>query len=53
MKISHYYNELVTHTKNYKSVQVMVGKELHVTPSEVFMEEIKTFLGKDCCKLVL
>lgn len=40
-------------TNNYKKVQVMVGRELFVTPSEVFMEELKTLVGKECCKLVL
>ncbi|MBI4308825.1 MAG: DNA polymerase III subunit alpha [Candidatus Omnitrophica bacterium] len=40
-------------TKNYKSVQVLVGKDLYVTPSEVLMEEIKTLVGPDCCKLVI
>ena len=40
-------------TKNYKNVQVLVGKELFVTPSEVFMEEIKAFIGKEYCKMVI
>jgi len=34
-------------TKNYKKVQILVGKDLHVTPSEVLMEEIKTLVGDD------
>ncbi len=40
-------------TNNYKKVQVMVGRELFVTPSEVFMEELKSLVGKERCKLVL
>ncbi len=35
-------------TKNYKSVQILVGKDLHVSPSEVLMEEIKALVGNDC-----
>ncbi len=32
-------------TKNYKSVQILVGEDLFVTPSEVLMEEIKALVG--------
>lgn len=34
-------------TKNYKSVQILVGEDLFVTPSEVLMEEIKALVGAD------
>ena len=40
-------------TKNYKSVQVLVGKDLYVTPSEVLMEEIKALVGPDRFKVVI
>ncbi len=40
-------------TKNYKSVQVLVGKDLYVTPSEVLMEEIKSLVGPDCFKVMI
>jgi DNA polymerase III subunit alpha len=40
-------------TKNYKSVQVLVGKDLYVTPSEVLMEEIKSLVGADRFKVVI
>jgi DNA polymerase-3 subunit alpha len=32
-------------TKNFKTVEILVGKDLHVTPSEVLMEEIKSMVG--------
>ncbi|MBI3601565.1 MAG: DNA polymerase III subunit alpha [Candidatus Omnitrophica bacterium] len=34
-------------TKNYKSVQILVGEDLFVTPSEVLMEEIKALVGAE------
>jgi len=34
-------------TKNYKSVQILVGEDLFVTPSEVLMEEIKALVGSE------
>jgi DNA polymerase-3 subunit alpha len=34
-------------TKNYKSVQILVGEDLFVTPSEVLMEEIKVLVGAE------
>ncbi len=34
-------------TQNHKSVQILVGKDLYVTPSEVLMEEIKSLVGND------
>lgn len=40
-------------TKNYKSVQVLVGKDLYVTPSEVLLEEIKALVGPDCFKVMI
>jgi DNA polymerase III subunit alpha len=33
-------------TKNYKSVEILVGKELYVSPSEVLMDEIKGLVGE-------
>jgi DNA polymerase-3 subunit alpha len=33
-------------TKNFKSVQILVGKELYVSPSEVLMSEIKGLVGE-------
>ena len=33
-------------TKNFKSVQILVGKELYVSPSEVLMDEIKGMVGE-------
>ncbi len=40
-------------TKNYKSVQVLVGKDLHVAASEVLIEEIKALVGADCFKVLI
>jgi len=40
-------------TKNYKSVQVLVGKDLYVNASEVLMEEIKSLVGPDRFKVVI
>jgi DNA polymerase-3 subunit alpha len=34
-------------TKSYKSVQILVGEDLFVTPSEVLMNEIKALVGED------
>lgn len=34
-------------TKNYKSVQILVGEDLFVTPSEVLMEEIKALVSAE------
>ncbi len=33
-------------TKNFKSVSILVGKELYVSPSEVLMDEIKGLVGE-------
>lgn len=40
-------------TKNYKSVQVLVGKDLFVMPSEVLMEEVKALVGPECFKVTI
>ena len=40
-------------TNNYKRVQILVGEELYVTPSEVLMEEIKVLVGEDNFSLTL
>ncbi|MDP2653909.1 MAG: DNA polymerase III subunit alpha [Candidatus Omnitrophota bacterium] len=34
-------------TKNYKSVQIMVGEDLFVAPSELLMNDIKELVGKE------
>ena len=33
-------------TNNYKKVQILVGEDLYVTPSEVLVEEIKVLVGE-------
>lgn len=38
-------------TKNYKSVEIKVGKDLYVTPNEVLMDEIKRIAGEDSFKM--
>ncbi|MDE2027249.1 MAG: DNA polymerase III subunit alpha, partial [Candidatus Omnitrophica bacterium] len=38
---------------NYKKVQILVGQELYVTPSEVLVEEIKILVGEDNFSLTL
>ncbi len=40
-------------TKNYKSVQILVGEDLFVTPSEVLMEEIKSLVGSEHFRVVI
>lgn len=40
-------------TKNYKSVQILVGKELFVSPSEVLMDEIKGLVGEKRFRVVI
>lgn len=40
-------------TKNYKSVEIKVGKALYVTPSEVLMDEIKAIVGDGAFKMVV
>jgi DNA polymerase-3 subunit alpha len=40
-------------TNNFKSVQILVGEELYVTPSEILMEEIKVLVGEDNFSLTL
>jgi DNA polymerase-3 subunit alpha len=40
-------------TKNYKSVEILVGEDLFVTPSEVLMEEIKSLVGDGNFSLML
>ena len=40
-------------TNNYKKVQILVGEELYVTPSEVLMEELKVLVGEDNFSLTL
>jgi DNA polymerase-3 subunit alpha len=40
-------------TKNYKSFQILVGKELYVSPSEVLIDEIKGLVGEKHFRVVL
>ena len=40
-------------TRNFKSVEIKVGKDLHVSPSEVLMDEIKTIVGEEAFKVVI
>ncbi len=40
-------------SKAYKSVQILVGEDLFVTPSEVLMNEIKEILGEDKFSVIL
>ncbi|MBL8014188.1 MAG: DNA polymerase III subunit alpha, partial [Candidatus Omnitrophica bacterium] len=40
-------------TKNYKSVQIMVGRELFVSPSEVLIDEIKGLVGEKHFRVVI
>ncbi len=40
-------------TNNYKSVQILVGKELYVSPSEVLMDEIKGLVGEEHFKVMI
>lgn len=40
-------------TKNYKSVEIKVGRELFVSPSEVLMDEIKSVVGEQAFRVVL
>lgn len=40
-------------TRNHKSVEIKVGRELYVTPSEVLMDEIKSVVGENGFRVVL
>ncbi len=40
-------------TKNYKSVQILVGEDLFVTPSEVLMEEVKSLVGSEYFRVTI
>jgi DNA polymerase-3 subunit alpha len=40
-------------TNNYKRVQILVGEDLFVTPSEILMEEIKVLVGENNFSLTL
>jgi len=40
-------------THNYKSVEIKVGRDLQVSPSEVLMDEIKTIVGEEAFKVVI
>ncbi|NTV28588.1 MAG: DNA polymerase III subunit alpha [Candidatus Omnitrophica bacterium] len=40
-------------TKNFKSVEIKVGRDLFVSPSEILMDEIKSVVGEEAFKVVL
>jgi hypothetical protein len=40
-------------TNNYKRVQILVGEDLYVTPSEILIEEIKVLVGETNFSLTL
>ena len=40
-------------TKNFKSVQIKVGRELYVSPSEVLIDEIKGLVGEKHLHVVI
>jgi DNA polymerase-3 subunit alpha len=40
-------------TNNYKKVEILVGEDLYVTPSEVLMEELKILVGENNFSLTL
>ncbi len=40
-------------TRNFRSVEIKVGRDLHVSPSEVLMDEIKTIVGEQSFKVVI
>jgi DNA polymerase-3 subunit alpha len=40
-------------TNNYKRVEILVGEDLYVTPSEVLMEELKVLVGENNFSLTL
>jgi hypothetical protein len=40
-------------TKNYKSVEIKVGRDLYVSPSEVLMDEIKSIVGEEGFRVVI
>ncbi|MDE1920987.1 MAG: DNA polymerase III subunit alpha [Candidatus Omnitrophica bacterium] len=44
---------LQMHADNYKKVQILVGEEFYVTPSEVLVEEIKVLVGENNFSLTL
>ncbi len=40
-------------TKNFRSVEIRVGSQLHVSPSEVLIEEIKSLVGEESFKFLI
>lgn len=38
---------LHVNTNSHKSVQILVGEDLHVNPNEVLIDDLKDFLGKE------
>ncbi|MBF0386540.1 MAG: DNA polymerase III subunit alpha [Candidatus Omnitrophica bacterium] len=40
-------------TKDFRSVEIKVGNQLHVSPSEVLMEEIKRVVGEEAFKFIV
>jgi DNA polymerase-3 subunit alpha len=56
-KLEHFPGDTPVHlqidTRNHKSVEIKVGRELYVTPSEVLMDEIKFVVGENGFRVVL
>ena len=40
-------------TQAYKSVQILVGEDLFVSPNEVLMDELKELVGEDRFSLTI
>jgi hypothetical protein len=56
-KLEYFPGDIPVHlqidTRNHKSVEIKVGRELYVTPSEVLMDEIKAVVGENGFRVVL
>jgi len=56
-KLEHFPGDTPVHlqidTRNHKSVEIKVGRELYVTPSEVLMDEIKSVVGENGFRVIL
>lgn len=56
-KLEHFPGQVPVHlqidTRNHKSVEIKVGRNLYVTPSEVLMDEIKVIVGENAFHVVL
>ncbi len=45
--------QLQIDTRNHRSIEIKVGRDLYVTPSEVLMDEIKSVAGEGSFRVVL